>query len=153
MNFPPRRRPPPKSVPVQIYLLGANHKLVPVSRVVPIPAPLKSVVFTSSKAPRKKRNGMESGQRSRAMYRCSRPPPPSTPALATVNLNEKFEEITGAETELAVAQIVFTVVTQTNLATGVIFQINGVPINVPMGNGTQSSGPVYLSQYAANAPQ
>ena len=38
------------------------------------------------------------------------------------------------------AQVVFTVVTQTSLTTGVLFQINGEPIPVPIGNGTSVIG-------------
>ena len=73
-----------------------------------------------------------------------------TSQLATVNFNEAFGQITGSDSELAVAQVVFTVVAETSLTTGVLFQINGVTITVPVANGTQATGPVYLSQYVRN---
>jgi DMSO reductase anchor subunit len=49
-----------------------------------------------------------------------------------------------------VAQVVFTVVAQTSLGTGVLFQIDGQTISVPDASGAQVSGPVYLSQFLAN---
>jgi Sporulation and spore germination len=151
-ELPTTTTTPPKSVPVQVYLLGANHRLVAESRVVPFPGPLKSVVVLLLQGPTKKEvaNGIRTAIPGNVKVISAATS--ATPALATVNLNEKFGEITGAETELAVAQIVFTVVTQTNLATGVIFQIDGQPISVPMGNGTLTSEPVYLSQFPSNGP-
>jgi hypothetical protein len=142
----------PKSVPVQVFLLGANRRLVPEPRVVQIPAPLKPVVALLLEGPTRKEqaNGIRTAIPSNVQVISATTS--STPALATVNFNEKFAEITGAQIELAVAQIVFTVVTQTNLGTGVIFQIDGQTISVPVGNGTQSSGPVYLSQFPSNEP-
>jgi hypothetical protein len=151
-QLPTTTTTPPKSVPVQVFLLGANHRLVAESRVLQIPAPLKSVVALLLEGPTRKEeaNGIRTAIPSNVQVISATTS--STPDLATLNLNKKFSEITGAATELAVAQIVFTVVTQTNLSTGVIFQIDGRPISVPVGNGTQSSGPVYLSQFPANAP-
>ena len=40
-------------------------------------------------------------------------------------MNTAFGQITGNNTELAVAQIVATVATENGLATGVIFEIDG----------------------------
>jgi spore germination protein GerM len=151
-ELPTTTTTPPKSVPVLIYLLGANHRLAAESRVVPFPAPLKSVIALLFQGPTKKEaaNGIRTAIPGNVKVLSAATS--ATPALATVNLNEKFGEITGAETELAVAQIVFTVVAQTNLVTGVIFQIDGQPISVPMGNGTLTAEPVYLSQFPSNAP-
>ena len=73
-----------------------------------------------------------------------------SPALATVNFNQAFGEILGSATELAVAQVVFTVVAQTSLDTSVIFQIEGQTISVPVASGLQVQGPVNLSQYLPN---
>jgi hypothetical protein len=64
--------------------------------------------------------------------------------VVTVNLNTAFGEITGADTELAVAQVVATVVAQTTLGTGVIFEIDGEQTSVPIASGSQVAGPVYL---------
>ena len=69
-----------------------------------------------------------------------------------MNFNQAFGQIAASDTELAVAQVVFTVAAETSLTTGVLFQINGQTIPVPVGDGSQQTGPVYLSQFASNAP-
>jgi hypothetical protein len=140
------------SVPVKIFLVGANHRLVELTRVVQIPAPLKSVIIQLLGGPSQKD---EAARISTAIPNgvsvisatLSKDPP-----LATVNFNQNFGEILGSATELAVAQVVFTVVTQTNLTTGVVFEIGGQVISVPVASGQQVPGPVFLSQFLANAP-
>ena len=72
--------------------------------------------------------------------------PPAQGSVVTVNFNEAFGEITGADTELAVAQVVATVVAANKPGTSVLFEIDGEPISVPISTGAQVSGPVYLWQ-------
>jgi Sporulation and spore germination len=139
---------------VKIFLLGPNHRLVEENRVVPVPAPLKSVVIQLLGGPLQKE--AESAHVSTALpssvhvisATLSKNPP-----LATVNFNDAFGQINGTSTELAVAQVVFTVVAATTLDTGVVFQVGGRTISVPVPGGQQVTGPVYLSQFAANEPQ
>ena len=57
--------------------------------------------------------------------------------IVTVNFNTAFGQITGTATEQAVAQVVTTVVNETSLATGVVFEINGTHTEVPIANGSQ----------------
>jgi hypothetical protein len=142
----------PASVPVKVYLLGANRKLVAESRVVSIPAPLKLVITSLLEGPTKKEE--EAGIKTAIpdSVRVISATVSKTPALATVNFNQAFGEILGTSTELAVAQVVVTVVAQTSLDTGVILQIEGQTISVPVANGTQVPEPVYLSQYLPNLP-
>jgi len=68
--------------------------------------------------------------------------------VVTVNFNDAFGQITGADAELAVYQVVATVVTaqDNKLDTGVLFEIDGIPTSVPVSSGAQVSRPVYLSQ-------
>jgi hypothetical protein len=67
--------------------------------------------------------------------------------VVTVNFNDAFGQITGADAELAVYQIVATVVlAQGKLDTGVLFEIDGAPTSVPVSSGEQVPGPIYLSQ-------
>ncbi len=68
-------------------------------------------------------------------------------SVVTVNLNEAFGEITGTNTELAVAQVVATVAAESGRTTGVIFQIEGEQTSVPVASGAQVPGPVYVSQF------
>ena len=72
-----------------------------------------------------------------------------SPPLVTVNFNDAFGQITGSFTELAVAQVVATVVSQSRLGTGVVFEIDGAPTSVPIASGVQVQGPVYLWQFAS----
>jgi spore germination protein GerM len=72
--------------------------------------------------------------------------------VVTVNMNTAFGQITGNNTELAVAQIVATVATENGLATGVIFEIDGQRTQVPIANGSQVAGPVYLIEFLNVAP-
>ena len=67
-------------------------------------------------------------------------------------MNTAFGQITGNNTELAVAQIVATVATENGLATGVIFEIDGQRTSVPIANGSQVAGPVYLIEFLNVAP-
>jgi spore germination protein GerM len=73
----------------------------------------------------------------------------SAPAsnVVTVNFNAAFDQITGTDTELAVAQVVATVVNEVGLGTGVIFEIAGQRTQVPVANGSLVAGPVYLLQF------
>ena len=70
----------------------------------------------------------------------------------TVNMNAAFGAITGNSTELAVAQIVATVATENGLSTGVVFEIDGQRTSVPIANGSQVTGPVYLIEFLGVAP-
>ena len=140
----------PASVPVKVYLLGANRKLIAESRVVSIPAPLKLVIASLLGGLTKKEEDAGIKTAIPSDVQVISATISKTPALATVNFNQAFGEILGSSTELAVAQVLLTVVAQTSLDTGVIFQIEGQTISVPVANGTQWSGPVYLSQYLLN---
>jgi hypothetical protein len=130
--------------------LGANRKLVAESRVVSIPAPLKLVIASLLGGLTKKEEDAGIKTAIPSDVQVISATISKTPALATVNFNQAFGEILGSSTELAVAQVLLTVVAQTSLDTGVIFQIEGQTISVPVANGTQWSGPVYLSQYLLN---
>jgi hypothetical protein len=154
-HLPPPTTTPPASVPVKIYLLGPNRRPVPEPRVVDSPAPLKSVVFELLQGPTNKeeRTGIKTAIPDNVRVISATVATVTTEQdLATVNFNQAFGQIAGSDTELAVAQVVFTVAAETSLTTGVIFQINGQPIPVPVGNGTPQPGPVYPSQFAQNAP-
>jgi spore germination protein GerM len=137
----------PASVPVKVYLLGPDHKLGPESRVAQFPAPLKTVIGLLLEGPTKKEDLRGTRTAIPSNVRLLSATVSKSPALATVNFNVDFGDITGSATELAVAQVVFTVVAQTSLGTGVIFEIDGQTITVPVANGTQVPGPVYFAQF------
>jgi spore germination protein GerM len=133
-------------VQVTIYLLSAKNTLTPVHRFVQVPAPLNSVITAMLGGPTQNEedDGLYTAIPSDVAV-LSVPPPQES--VVTVNFNDAFGQITGADAELAVAQIVATVVTQQGkLDTGVLFEIDGQPTSVPVSSGEQVSGPIYLSQ-------
>ncbi len=67
--------------------------------------------------------------------------------IVTVNMNGAFGQITGIDTELAVGQIVATVAAQIGYGTGVVFEIDGQRTSVPVANGSQVTGPVYVIDF------
>jgi hypothetical protein len=151
-HLPPPTTNPPASVPVKIYLLGPNRRLVAESRLVDTPAPLKSVVFQLLQGPTQKegRAGIKTAIPGNVRV-VAAVVSGSPDDIATVEFNDAFSQIPASEAELAVAQVVFTVVAETSLTTGVLFQIDGVTIPVPVPNAAPVTGPVYISQFAVNA--
>jgi hypothetical protein len=71
--------------------------------------------------------------------------------VVTVNLSAPFGQLSGPLQVLAVEQVVFTVVAETTPATGVLFEVSGIPIDVPLSDGRQVSTPVYPWAYLAPA--
>jgi len=143
---------PKPSIQVKIYLLNANHRLVAVQRVVQIPAPLKSVISSLLGGPSQREEDSKITTAIPSNVEVLSTHESKTPSLVTVNFNQAFGQITGTFTELAVAQVVATAVTQSGLlSTGVLFEIAGQTISVPVASGAQVTGPVYLSQFLPNA--
>jgi hypothetical protein len=141
---------PRTSVTVTIYLLGPTGGLVPRARIVQIPAPLKSILTALFAGPDQ--------SEAKLFYGTAIPTDVSVisvrtqGSVVTVNLNTAFGEIPGTNTELAVAQVVATVVAaQSDSSTGVIFQIDGEQTSVPIASGALVSGPVYLLQLLTGA--
>ena len=67
--------------------------------------------------------------------------------IVTVNMNSAFDEINGTDTELAVGQIVATVAAANGNGTGMLFQIEGQRTSVPVANGSEVAGPVYVIDF------
>ena len=71
--------------------------------------------------------------------------------VVVVNMNSAFGQITGTDLSLAVGQIVATVAAAKGTGTGVVFEIDGQRTAVPIANGTEVSGPVYLIQFLSSS--
>ncbi len=144
-------QPKPSSlVPVKVFFLNSSNQLEPAARVVASPAPLASIITAMLAGPTtaEAANGVLTAIPSDVTVLST-----STQGnVVTVNLNTAFGQITGNDTELAVAQIVSTVATENGLATGVIFEIDGQRTSVPIANGSQVAGPVYLIEFLNVAP-
>jgi Sporulation and spore germination len=132
-------------VQVKVYLLGAEQQLQPVNRVVEVPAPLNSIITSMVAGPTQSeiRQGIRTAIPADVEVLFAH----ASGSIVTVNFNDTFGEITGADTELAVAQVVATVAAENGPNVGLIFEIDGVPISVPIASGAQVPGPVYLLQF------
>ena len=144
-------QPKPSSfVPVKVFFLNSTNQLEPAARVVAPPAPLSSIITAMLAGP-------TSAEAAGGIFTAI---PSDVTVLSTttqgnvvtVNLNTAFGQITGNDTELSVAQIVATIATENGLTTGVIFEIDGQRTSVPIANGSQVTGPVYLIQFLNVAP-
>jgi spore germination protein GerM len=140
-------QPKPSSyVGVKVYFLNANANdaLTPADRLVSAPAQLPVIITALVTGP-------SSGEAAAGLTTAI---PNDVTVLSatdntasnvvTVNFNTAFGQITGTATEQAVAQVVTTVVNEISPGTGVVFEINGTHTNVPIANGSQVAGPVYL---------
>jgi hypothetical protein len=137
-------------VPVKVFFLNSSNQLEPAARVVASPAPLSSIITAMLAGPTNAEaaNGVFTALPGDVTVLSTA----TQSGVVTVNMNTAFGQITGNNTELAVAQIVATVATENGLATGVIFEIDGQRTNVPIANGSQVAGPVYLIEFLNVAP-
>ena len=138
-------------VPVKVYFVNTSDQFVQATRYVAPPAPLIAVV-------RALLGGVTKGETAENI---STAIPSDVSVLGvstqpgnvvTVNLNNVFGEITGPDSELAVGQIVWTVTNEVGPTTGVVFEIEGQRISVPIANGSLVAGPVYLLQFLSVPP-
>ena len=135
---------------VQIFLVGPSPALQPVSREVPVPAPLSAVLSALVAGP----------TRSEIARGYTTAIPAGTLVLSNnesagnvvMNFNAAFGQVSGSAQVQAVAQVVFTVATQLADSTGVLFEIDGQPIPVPIGSGALVPGPVYLLDFPSFLP-
>jgi spore germination protein GerM len=144
-------QPKPSSyVPVKVFFLNADSQLEPVQRYVAAPAPLSAVIgaMLLGPTPTDASQGLATAIPSDVALLSATPP---QNGVVTVNMNTAFGTITGNDTELAVAQIVATVATEAGLSTGVIFEIDGERTSVPIANGQQVAGPVYLIEFVSGS--
>ena len=144
-------QPKPSSlVPVKVFFLNSTNQLVPAQRVVAAPAPLTAIITALLAGP-----GVAETSQGISTAIPSDVEVISTTTqgnIVTVNMNDAFGQITGNSIELAVAQIVATVANEIGPTTGVVFEIDGQRISVPIANGSQVAGPVYLIEFLPVAP-
>ena len=139
-------QPKPSSfVPVKVFFLNSAAQLTPAVRYVAAPAPLDAIVRAMLAGPYSSESaqGITTAIPSDVAVLSVTPPQNN---IVTVNLND-VGTITGSNSELAVAQIVTTIVTASGVNTGVLFEIDGQRTSVPIANGSQVSTPVYLLDF------
>jgi spore germination protein GerM len=128
-----------------VYFLNAkaNNALTPTDRLVSAPAQLPAIITALVSGPSSGESaaGLTTAIPSDVAVLSATE---TSPNVVTVNFNTAFGQIAGTATEQAVAQVVTTVVNEIGLGTGVVFEINGTHTSVPIANGSQVAGPVYL---------
>jgi spore germination protein GerM len=136
-------------ISAKVYFLNAdaNNALTPADRLVSAPAQLPAIltVLVSGPSSAEEASGLTTAIPSDVVVLSAAE---TSPNVVTVNFNTAFEQISGTASEQAVAQVVTTVVGNTSPATGVVFEINGVHTSVPVANGSDVAGPVYLLDVA-----
>jgi spore germination protein GerM len=138
---------PSALVPVKVFFLNSNagNQLTPANRVVSAPAPLTAILSALLAGPSSAEQGI--GITTAIPNDVNvLSATTSAPNVVTVNFSSGFGQIIGSATEEAVAQVVTTVATENGATTGVIFEIEGQRISVPLANGSQVPGPVYVTQ-------
>ena len=141
--------PSPIEVPVKIFLVGANGHLVARDRDVPVSAPdlvtvLSALVVGPTDAEAAAGLGSAIPAQTTVLGATI------SGGVATVNLGLTFGQLVGPPQIQAVAQVVFTAAALPGVA-GVMFQLAGQPVEVPVASGAQV--PVAnTSQFASLAP-
>jgi hypothetical protein len=71
--------------------------------------------------------------------------------VVTVNFSDALTRVTGTSQVQAVEQVVFTIDNAPSIppSTAVLFEIDGLPIAVPKGNGVETNAPVSATDYPA----
>jgi hypothetical protein len=142
----------PKSlVSVQVYFINAStQQLQSEQRYIASPAPLASVITALLQGPAADETpGVYTAIPSDVVVNSANTAPGN---VVVVNMNSAFGQITGTDAELAVGQIVATVAAAKGNGTGVVFEIDGQRVPVPIANGSEVNGPVYLIQFLGTPP-
>ena len=142
---------PKALVSVQVYFTNSfTQKLQGEQRYVASPAPLSSIITAMLAGPTSAESDVYTAIPSDVTVLSAAQLPGN---VVVVNMNSAFGQITGINAELAVAQIVATVANEigfsggNGLGPGVIFEIDGQRTSVPIANGSEVDGPVYLIQF------
>jgi len=128
-----------------VYFIDPNGFLVATNRVFRPPGSLEAVLDTLLLGPSVSESAMNittAIPNGVQLYSAS-----YSKGLATVNFNPAFGFIVGHPQVLAVSQVVYTVAHLEGLTTRVAFQLGGVPVEVPIGTGVQTSRPVTVADY------
>lgn len=159
-DVPTRLLVPPKTTTVgstlpqvgareQIYLVGSGQHVVGVNRDVTPPATLNQILGALFDGPTQAESSI--GYQTFLTGTPGDVHASRSNGIATVDFTTNPFEIVGPDQTVAVAQVVFTAMAQPGI-TGVLFEIDGNPIEVPTSAGISVPGPVNDSTYTAQAP-
>jgi spore germination protein GerM len=142
--------PPAVAVTATIFLVAPTQHVIAVSRDVQIPATLTQILGALLEGP----TAAESSFGLQSFLTGTKTQVKATVAagIATVDFfTANPVQVVGPDQTLAIAQVVFTATEQPGV-TGVVFQIDGKPIEVPTASGVQVPGPVDRNSYLPQAP-
>lgn len=136
-------------VSVDVFFVTPTGHLAPAGRVVPRDAKLDTVIRSllyGPTAPEQAKTGVTTVLN--ADIRLMSASVTSTKKVATLTFNSAFGTLAGTQQVLGVAQVVYTV-SDFLPGTGVVFEITGFPIEVPVQTGAlATTAVVHVSQYA-----
>jgi hypothetical protein len=141
--------PPAVAVPVDIFLVDPTQHVAAVLRDVALPATMTEIMGALLDGPTASES--TAGIQSFLSAKASQVSATVAGGVATVDFDTNPVQVVGPDQVLAVAQVVFTATDQPGV-TGVLFEIDGSPVSVPIAGGVQVPGPVSRAQYAAQAP-
>jgi len=140
---------PTVGVAEQIYLVAPDGHLVAATREVAVPASLTQLLVALLAGPTATESA--SGVQSFLGDTGVQVTTDAASGVATVHFATDPIQVVGPDQTLAIAQVVYTVTQQPGV-TGVTFEIDGKPIEVPTAAGAQVPGPVGRADYAPQAP-
>lgn len=134
-------------VQVDVYFTSTNAYVLPEARYVKPHASLATVIGTlllaGGPSTTERFKGIQSALSSQIHLLSSH----VASNVVTANFSAGFGQLSGTQEILGVAQVVYTVAANLRTNVGVLFEIDGVPIDVPVASGALESGPVHESQY------
>ena len=149
-HIPSRKIPTTDSglVQVDVYFTSTNAYVLPEARYVKPHASLATVIGTLLLA-----DGPSTTERFKGVQSALSPQIHLLSShvasnVVTVNFSAGFGQLSGTQEILGVAQVVYTIAANLRASVGVLFEIDGVPIDVPVASGALESGPVHESQYS-----
>ncbi len=140
---------PAVGVPEQIFLVAPSGHLVSATREVAVPAALGQVLGALLAGPTATESA--SGVQSYLSGAGVDVTATQTGGIATVRFTADPIQVVGPDQTMAIAQVVYTATQQPGI-TGVEFEIDGKPIEVPTAAGAQVPGPVGRADYLPQAP-
>jgi len=133
--------------PVDVFFVGPDGRITPVGRVAP-PHPKISTVIDAllgGPTPPERAKGIVTALATGIHLLSSQET--SQKKIISLDFSGDFGILSGTQEVLGVAQVVYTVAS-IRPGFGVIFEIEGVHIEVPVETGALSTGAVHESQYA-----
>ncbi len=133
--------------PVDVFFVGPDGRLTPVGRVAPPHPKISTVIDALLGGPTPPERAKGIGTALGTGITLLSVQQASQSSTVVLDFSADFGILSGLQEVLGVAQVVYTVAS-IRPGFGVIFEIEGVHIEVPVQTGALSTGAVHESQYA-----